>query len=130
MELSPDILNEALKAFIKTVPFEDQLNKHIDQKGLQQHREKITEELFSLRRTAEDILYDYPGGVPWTKEFEKEYRVKIEEKHPWIKDEGFDRVISFSGWLCWHEGLNANPRNTEPGEGGNSEHHGAEDRSR
>jgi len=105
----PALLNAAMRSYVHTFSRQDLLDAFIDKKGLQDHRQEIKSHLDSLLRTAEDHLYDYPGGVPWDSDFEQSYVELLRKNHPWIDPTTIDRVLSFSRWLCWHEGLNKNP---------------------
>lgn len=89
---------------------QDLLDQFLDKKGLQAQGSEIKSHLDSLLKTAEDHLYDYPGGVPWDSDFEHSYVGLLRQHHPWIDSTSIDRVLSFSRWLCWHEGLNRNPK--------------------
>jgi hypothetical protein len=107
MAVTPQILNEAMSVYVQTFSMRDRLAEHITSCGLEQHRDEIVSELDAVLKTAEDHLYDYPGGVPWTAAFEGAYRELLVEKHRWLDTKSLDRVFAFSRWLCWHEGLNA-----------------------
>ena len=107
MDISPTVLREAIEAYVQTFPVRDRLKEHIRQRGLIDHAEKIEAALDACLGTAEDYLYKYPGGVPWTDAFKKEFESLLVQQHPWLDRPSLDRIMSFSGWLCWHEGLNA-----------------------
>lgn len=107
MAVTPQILNEAMCVYVRTFPMRDRLTEHITRRGLEQHRDEIVSELDAVLKTAEDHLYEYPGGVPWTAAFECVYRELLVERHAWLDTKSLDRVFAFSRWLCWHDGLNA-----------------------
>jgi hypothetical protein len=107
MSASPKTLNDALSAYVRTFPMRDLLAEHIRQHRLEVLSDEITCALDALLKTTEDYLFGYPGGVPWGDTFKKEFRNHLQQFHPWLDSRGFDRITSFSGWLCWHEGLNA-----------------------
>jgi hypothetical protein len=73
MNIPSNVLREALEAYVQTFRVPDRLEYHLCEKHLEEMSDSITEELDSTLKTAEDYLYDYPGGVPWTDEFKKEY---------------------------------------------------------
>ncbi len=98
-----------MSAYVRTFPTKDRLEKHLTDEGLDAERQEITNELDATLKAAEDYLYDYPGGVPWTKQFETEFEAMMRTSHPWLDRAAMDRVLAFSRWLCWHEGLNSNP---------------------
>lgn len=106
----PALLNAAMRSYVHTFSRQDLLDAFLDTKGLQDQRQEIKSQLDSLLKTAEDHLYDYPGGVPWDSDFEQSYVGLLRQNHPWIDSISIDRVLSFSHWLCWHEGLNKNPK--------------------
>jgi hypothetical protein len=108
MSASPEILNEALCAYVYSFPRRDRLAEHIAKHQLEAQAADITSALDALLKTAENYLWDYPGGVPWTDAFNNKFRDHLQHAHPWLDSRGFDTITSFSGWLCWHEGLNAN----------------------
>jgi hypothetical protein len=85
----------------------EKLREHIKRSRLSDHAEEITTALDALVQSADDFLWAYPGGVPWTESFEREYRGTLEAKHPWIDSDSFQQILAYSRWLCWHEGLNA-----------------------
>jgi hypothetical protein len=107
MGVSPQVLNEAMCVYVHTFPTRDRLSEHITKHGLEGQRDKIVTELDAVLKTAEEHLYSYPGGVPWTKSFEHDYRELLLQRHPWLNAKSLNRVFGFSGWLCWHDGLNA-----------------------
>lgn len=101
------MLNEALGAYICTIPDRDRLKAHLRADSLDEVGKEIAEELYGLVKNAEDYLWNFPGGVPWTDDFKSSYRVHLQHAYPLLDDRGVDTIFSFSGWLCWHEGLNA-----------------------
>ena len=105
--VTPQILNEAMCVYVQTFSMRDRLTQHIARCGLEEHEEEIVAELDAVLKTAEEHLFNYPGGVPWTKAFDEAYRKMLVVKHPWLDSKSLGRVFSFSHWLCWHEGLNA-----------------------
>lgn len=111
MSLSASILNPALQAYVHTLPNRIELDRHIERVGLgEQSGEQSGElvaELGAVLKTAEDHLYGFPGGVPWDDPFVRNFHALLRERHPWLDDESLGRIHGFSGWLCWHEGLNA-----------------------
>jgi hypothetical protein len=107
MDITPQILNEALRAFVHTFPRREALSRHISAAGLTEQADEIAAKLNAVLKTAEDYLYDYPGGVTWTETFVRNYHILILKQHSWLDAESLGRIHSFSGWLCWHEGLNA-----------------------
>ena len=74
---------------------------------LQDVSKEITAEMNTLEKKAEDYLWNFTGGVPWTDEFKQVYRDHLLQSYPWLDDQGVKIIFLFSGWLCWHEGLNA-----------------------
>ncbi|MCF7786636.1 MAG: hypothetical protein K9N47_10980 [Prosthecobacter sp.] len=107
MTPTPQMLNEALCAFIWTIPDRDRLKAHLSANQLLDVSKEITAEMNELVKNAEDYLWNFPGGVPWTDDFKLGYRAHLQQAHPWMDDRSADAISSFSGWLCWHEGLNA-----------------------
>lgn len=105
MKPTPQMLNDALCAYICTIPNRDSLKVHISENGLEAFSQEITAVLNSLVKTAEDYLYNFPGGVPRTDTFHPEYLAYLQQSHPWLDNRGANSIFSFSGWLCWHEGL-------------------------
>jgi hypothetical protein len=106
----PELLNAAMRSYVHTFSRQDLLDAFLAEKGLEDQRQGIKSHLDSLLKTAEDHLYDYPGGVPWDSAFEQSYLMLLRQSHPWIDSTSIERVLSFSRWLCWHEGLNRNPK--------------------
>lgn len=105
----PSLMNAALRSYVTTFPRRDLLQTFLESGGLQDVGRTITASLDAVLRTAENHLYDYPGGVPWDAAFEAEYRDLLQRHHPWLDADSLGRIFSFSHWLCWHEGLNRNP---------------------
>ena len=91
--------------YVLTFPNRQRLVEHIAAAGLINH--EIITKLDAVLKTAEDHLYGYPGGVPWGEAFEHDFHALLLKQHPWLDAESLGRVHGFSGWLCWHEGLNA-----------------------
>lgn len=107
MSITHQILNEAMRAYVLTYPNRGRLSNHISAIGLADQSGEIMAQLDAVLKTAENHLYGYPGGVPWTKTFVRDYHAFLQKQHPWLDSESLGRVHGFSGWLCWHEGLNA-----------------------
>jgi hypothetical protein len=107
MSLSPEVLNAALQAYMHTFPNRSGLNSHIERVGLVDQRGDIVAELDAVLKTAEEHLYSFPGGVSWDESFVRDFHALLRKKHPWLDQESLGRIHGFSGWLCWHEGLNA-----------------------
>lgn len=107
MGVTAQILNDALKAYVHTYPSRERLLAHIADAGLTGHGDEVAAQLDAVLKTAEDHLYGYPGGVPWDAAFERDYPALLLRQHPWLDPESLGRIRGFSGWLCWHEGLNA-----------------------
>ncbi len=107
MPPSPDTLRSALSAYVQTFPVRDRLDAFIRTMGLEKESAEIVQEIEALMKTAEDHLWDYPGGVPWTENFKEDYIQLLLERHPWIDQACIDTILSFACWICWHEGLNA-----------------------
>jgi hypothetical protein len=107
MELNAQTLRDALEAYVQTFRVRDRLKEHIGRQGLSGDSERIEAALDACLQTAEEFLYNYPGGVPWTDAFKKEYEEHLLSQYSWLDRASMDRVMAFSGWLCWHEGLNA-----------------------
>ncbi|PWU16781.1 MAG: hypothetical protein C5B50_12820 [Verrucomicrobia bacterium] len=108
MGVTSHVLNEALRAYVLTFPNRKRLMEHIKAAGLSAQTDEIVSKLDAVLKTAEDHLYNYPGGVPWGEAFERDYHALLLGQHPWLDTESLGRIHGFSGWLCWHEGLNAN----------------------
>jgi len=96
-----------MNVYVQTFSMRERLTEHIAKHGLEQHAGEIVSELDAVLKSAEDHLWNYPDGVPWTDAFKHAYRDWLVEKHPWLDSASLDRVMTYSHWLCWHEGLNA-----------------------
>ncbi|MGV3661801.1 MAG: hypothetical protein ACO1TE_16565 [Prosthecobacter sp.] len=106
MSLAPETLNAALQAYIRvTIPQPADLLEHIDKHQLAPFSEEITATLHGLTESTYRFLYDYPGGVPPTEEFRAELRSMLQQTYPWLDAESITRIVSYSGWISWHEGL-------------------------
>jgi hypothetical protein len=106
MQLSDQTLREALVAYVQTFPWREALREHIVRGGLEDRATSIEAAMDACLHTAEAFLYDYPNGVPWTDDFKREFEDLLVSKHSWLDRHSLDRLLSFAGWLCWHEGLN------------------------
>ena len=107
MDPSAQVLREAFEAYVQSFPSCERLKAHLSDRGLADSAPQIIAALDACLGTAEDFLYNYPGGVPWTDAFKREFEALLTSKHTWLNRRSLDRIIAFSGWLCWHEGLNA-----------------------
>ena len=107
--ITPEVLNDALQAYVATVPNRANLADHLASHEPADERAAITTEITGIIGLCEDFLYGYPGGVPWTKAFVEEYREKVMQAYPWMDEASWLRINAFSQWLCWHEGLDARP---------------------
>lgn len=107
MAVEQDILNDAMSAYVQTFSRREILNEHLMERGLQDSEKEISLELDGLISAAETYLWTYPGGVPWTEEFRRRYREYLLERYSWMNESSFNRILGFSRWICWHDGLNA-----------------------
>ena len=103
MDLTPQVLNAALRAYVCTSPNHGRLLKHISAAGLTDQSEEIVAKLGSVLKVASDRLYSFPAGLPRT--FERDYYAFLLEQHSWLDAESLGRIHGFLGWLSWHEGL-------------------------
>jgi len=106
---SPQQLNAALCAYIHTIPNAERLRKFIWSIGLGSHEAGIQKEMRSLVQATDDFLWAQTDGIVWNNAFEEQQFQHLREGFPWLGNEGFSAVLSYSGWLCLHEGLNAVP---------------------
>jgi hypothetical protein len=91
---------------VHTFPNRDRLSAFLTLRRWEDCAAEITMALDLTIRTAEQFLYNYPGGVPWTAAFEAEFSTILQQTSPWLDEAGVARMRGFAGWLCWHEGLN------------------------
>jgi hypothetical protein len=103
--IAPGVLNSALLAYVATVPNKENLAAHVALHEPAAERATITAEVQGVIGACEDFLYGYPGGVPWTEAFIEEYRAKVTDTYPWLDAASWQRLMAFSQWLCWREGL-------------------------
>ena len=97
MNFDPETLNAALCEYVKTFPNRSRLNSFLNQRRWDDHTAGITEALDLTIRTAEDFLYDYPGGVPWTVEFDNQFSETLRRTSPWLDEEGVKTMRAFAG---------------------------------
>lgn len=107
MEPTPDILRAAMVAYVNTFPSKERLAAHLEQHRLDDQFSIISKHLDACLSFAYDFLYDYPGGATWTPVFRQELTAALRDRHPWLEGEALDRVLSYSQWIAWHDGLNA-----------------------
>ena len=100
-------LNDALRAYINTFPREDNLKSFLQDKDMVSQLCLIKEKLDASVKAAEDCLYGEKDGVTWDQQFEEKLFRQIKLTCPWLSYDGYGSLKSFSGWLCWHEGLEA-----------------------
>jgi hypothetical protein len=105
MDITPQILNAALRAYVRTFRSHERLMEHISAAGLTGHNDEIVAKLDAVLEAAEDLLYSFPGALP--RAFERDYYASLVEQHSWLDTESLSRIHEFLGWLSWHEGLNA-----------------------
>lgn len=101
------ILNCALLACVATWPDKERLAKYVSDNELTDQKMAIEVEVNSVVSRTESYLYSQERGVKWSEDFEKQFFKYLTEHHPWLSQQGFSRLMGFSKWLCWHEGLNA-----------------------
>jgi hypothetical protein len=109
--VSSETINSALKEYLNTTPDVARLDIYIKNNRLESQREVIVEELNSAVKSTEDYIYDWveanPIGILWTEGFRSQYIQHLLSKHFWLDEDSLARLLSFSSWLCWHEGFNA-----------------------
>jgi hypothetical protein len=102
-------LNAALCAYIHTIPNAERLRKFIWSIGLGSHEAGIQKEMRALVQATDNFLLAQTGGIVWNAAFEEQQFQHLREEFPWLGKEGYSAVLSYSGWLRLHEGLNAVP---------------------
>ena len=100
-------LNDALNAYVATFPVEENLKAFLARHGREGNLAGIKATLDAAIGATEEILWKEPGGVLWTEEFKGNLFQAVRVRNPWLSQQGFSSLVSFGGWLCWHEGLNA-----------------------
>ena len=100
-------LNEALRAYVKTFPIERYLADFLAARGLSSRMDSIKKTLDDSLGAAFCCVYDEEGGVRWSLQFEKKLFDYIRETSPWLSPLGFEVLKSYSGWISWHDGLEA-----------------------
>lgn len=105
MNLSAAQLNQALQAYISTVPDEGRLRAHLDSIGLGLRLLEFQERLRPALESTENYLWAQRDGVRWTDEFEKRLFEYVRNAAPWLDRDGFSSLCSFGKWLCLREGL-------------------------
>jgi hypothetical protein len=103
------LLNEAMTAFVHTIPSERRLEQFLVKAGLSNQLPEVEASLRLALKATESHLYAQPNGVRWTSEFEEELFEQIRKTCPWLNEVGFRPLKAFGQWLCWHEGLNVRP---------------------
>ena len=103
----PQQLNAALCAYIHTIPNAERLRKFIWSAGLGGHDAEMQREMQDLVKKTDDFLWAQTGGIVWNAAFEEQQFQHLNEKFPWMNKEGYAAMLSYSRWLCQHEGLDA-----------------------
>ncbi|MCA6062690.1 hypothetical protein [Thalassolituus marinus] len=107
MNPSPREFNEALEEYIVTFPNHSRLIEYLVKRYDVETQKIIESELSAAVKTTEDYLWSQSSGVEWSEVFELKLFNHVKSSHSWLEASGFSRLLSFSKWLCWHEGLNA-----------------------
>ena len=100
-----DALNAALAAYIKTVPNAKHLEEFLATHDLTYRESEIKTRLRSIVGDTDDFLFAQQAKVEWTDGFKEVLFQHLKVKHLWLTRQGFIPLISYGGWLCWHEGL-------------------------
>jgi hypothetical protein len=103
----PTDLNASLLAYLHTIPDRNRLLTYLKMRGQQNRADEIEAVLMVAIKNAETFLYDQEGGVVWGSPFEDVFFKHLQATSPWLCKQAFGSLVSFGGWLCWHEGLNA-----------------------
>jgi hypothetical protein len=106
-ELSDTFLNQALCAYVETYSNRDRLVQFMDQAEMLDQLPVVEARLNTVLKVTENFLWDQKDGVRWDTAFEQQLYSHLRQECPWLNDQGFAPLRSFSQWLCWHEGLNA-----------------------
>lgn len=101
------LLNDALCAYVKTFPQEQRLVEFVEQRHVAEELPQIKGALGALLGDTNDYLFARAGTIKWSEEFQRELFAHLKARHSWLTVKGFSPVVSYAGWLCWHEGLNA-----------------------
>ena len=100
-------LNAALMAYVHTFPRPDRLEAHLEILGKLERKAEVEARLQIALKCTENFLYAQVGGVRWNEKFETALFEHVVQSSPWLSKPAFLSLVSFGGWLCWHEGLNA-----------------------
>src|SRR5581483_11341722 len=100
MDLTPQVLNAALRAYVRTFRSRERLMEHISASGLIDQNDEIVAKLDAVLETAEHLLDSFPGGLP--QAFDRDYYSSLTEQHSWLDGESLGRIHEFLGWLSWH----------------------------
>ncbi len=103
--ISPNLLNAALLAYVRTFPVDERLEEFLMSRGLKEHKRAIQTTLDQAVKSAEDFLWAQPNRVVWNVAFEDAQFNHIVQEHEWLSRDAFRSLVSFSKWFCWHEGL-------------------------
>jgi hypothetical protein len=100
MDITPQVLNAALRAYVRTFPSHDRLIEHISAKGLTDQKDEIVAKIDAVLETGEHLLSSFPGGLP--QAFDRDYYAFLTERHSWLDGESLGRIHEFLGWLSRH----------------------------
>jgi hypothetical protein len=106
-ELSDSFLNQAMCAYVETFSNRKRLVEFMERADMLDRLPIVEASLKRALKETEDFLWAQKDGVRWNETFERELYCHVRQCCPWLDEEGFAPLRSFSGWLCWHEGLNA-----------------------
>ena len=108
MSVNHATLNDALRAYVLTVPSPRRLQAFLLQNGYAGDAEgaAVKKALDAVVADVYDALWDAEGGVVWSPEFERELYLGLRRRHAWLSEDGFEPLLSLGRWYCWHEGLN------------------------
>ena len=100
-------LNAALVAYVHTFPQQKRLQTYLESLGKLERQPEIEARLQTALKSTEDFLYAQIEGIRWSEQFEALLFEHVVSSSPWLSKQAFRSLVSFGGWLCWHEGLNA-----------------------
>ena len=105
--ITPEVLNAAMASYVQTISNRTRLSEHLTQAGLEAFESEVAAELDSVLESASSRLWKDAGNIVWSSDYEHSHAEYLQQQHPWLNTESISRVMSYSQWLCWHEGLNA-----------------------
>jgi hypothetical protein len=103
--VTDDLLRDALRAYIMTVPSLERLHAFLDAADLRGHEAVIRKRLDAVVAEVERFMYAMPKGALYDAKQAELLFAHLCARHTFLDDASARGLSGFAMWYAWHEGF-------------------------